>query len=159
MKLNDLTRGLIAGAAGTVALNVLTYLDMTVRARPSSTLPEQTAESLADAADVELAPRGDGRTRESRSQGLGALMGYVSGLGLGAAYGVVAPDRGRVPVSAGALGLGLAAMTAANVPAVATGVTDPRQWTRQAWAADAIPHLAYGLVTAGVLHALRSRAG
>ena len=35
-------RGAAAGAAGTTALNVVTYLDMAVRGRPASSTPERT---------------------------------------------------------------------------------------------------------------------
>ena len=49
--MNDLTRlallGAAAGAAGTTALNAVTYLDMTVRGRPSSSTPEDTVEKLS----------------------------------------------------------------------------------------------------------------
>lgn len=33
--------GLAAGAAGTTALNAVTYLDMALRGRPASTTPEE----------------------------------------------------------------------------------------------------------------------
>ena len=39
-------RGAAAGAAGTTALNAVTYLDMTVRGRGTSSTPEQTVEAL-----------------------------------------------------------------------------------------------------------------
>ena len=39
--------GITAGAAGTVALNIATYLDMAIRGRPSSDIPAQTAEKIA----------------------------------------------------------------------------------------------------------------
>src|SRR5438270_564056 len=48
-------RGLLAGAAGTVALNVATYMDMAVRARPSSAVPAKVAASLAEGAGIDLA--------------------------------------------------------------------------------------------------------
>jgi hypothetical protein len=38
--MNTLARGLLAGAAGTLALNVTTYLDMAVRGRPASQAPD-----------------------------------------------------------------------------------------------------------------------
>lgn len=152
----DLAHGLIAGAAGTVALNALTYLDMAVRARPASSVPAQTAQALAEDADVDLAPRDDDETVENRGEGLGALMGYGSGLGFGALYGVVAPRFARVPIPVGAGALTLAAMAGANVPAMATGVTDPREWSGEAWAADIVPHLACGLVTAAAFDQITS---
>ena len=38
--------------------------------------------------------------------------------------------------------------------ATALGITDPRGWDRSAWAADLLPHLAYGLATALTFDAL-----
>lgn len=154
MGLADVGRGLIAGATGTVTLNVLTYLDMAARARPASPTPKQTVQELADTAGTDLAPDGDEDSEDNRSEGLGALLGYASGLGFGALYGLLAPRAGRVPIPLGAVALTAAAMAGANLPAVATGVTDPREWSPQAWAADIIPHLAYGLVTAAVFDSI-----
>jgi hypothetical protein len=37
--------GAAAGAAGTAALNAVTYVDMTVRGRPASDTPERTVEN------------------------------------------------------------------------------------------------------------------
>ena len=39
--------GAAAGAAGTTALNVITYLDIAVRGRSTSTTPERTVEAMA----------------------------------------------------------------------------------------------------------------
>jgi len=39
-------------------------------------------------------------------------------------------------------------MVASDGPAVALGVTDPRQWDLNSWLSDIVPHLAYGLATA-----------
>lgn len=39
-------------------------------------------------------------------------------------------------------------MLGANGPMAGLGVTDPRSWSAGDWAADVVPHLAYGLVTA-----------
>ncbi len=36
----------------------------------------------------------------------------------------------------------------------ALGVTDPRTWPASSWAAELVPHLAYGTVTAPVLDRL-----
>lgn len=146
------TRGLIAGAAGTVALNGLTYLDMVARGRSASSMPAQTVEQAADAADMDLAAD-DEESAQNRSQGLGALLGYVTGLTFGGLYGVVA-GRARPSVPAGALGLTVAAMAGANGPSVMMGVTDPRAWGTQGWLADIVPHLAYGFVTAAVFDAI-----
>ncbi len=64
MRANDLTDGLIAGAVGTTALNIATYLDMTARARPASQTPERSAGKVARIAHLSLgAPQqADNRT-------------------------------------------------------------------------------------------------
>lgn len=149
-----IARGLIAGAAGTVTLNTFTYLDMAVRGRPASSMPAQTVEKAADATGTDLS-RGEGDdVAQNRSQGLGALLGYVTGLTFGALYGAFRIRRGDVSVRAGGIGLTLAAMAGANLPPVAMGITDPREWGTEGWMADIIPHLAYGFVTAAVYDAI-----
>jgi uncharacterized membrane protein len=44
-------------------------------------------------------------------------------------------------------------MAATDVPVAALGVTDPRRWSAADWAADAVPHLAYGMAAEAVLSA------
>ncbi|MCP9968873.1 hypothetical protein LUX57_29930 [Actinomadura madurae] len=46
-------------------------------------------------------------------------------------------------------------MLGSSAPMTLLGLTDPREWTASDWAADVIPHLAYGAVAAGVYDALR----
>lgn len=46
--LTGLLRGAAAGAAGATVLNAVTYLDMAVRGRPSSSTPEQLVETATD---------------------------------------------------------------------------------------------------------------
>ena len=151
--------GIAAGAVGTVALDAVSYLDMVVRARPASSLPAEVAGALAERAGVELAAGGnDSESAGNRRSGLGALLGYGVGLGVGGAYGLL---RSRLPGQlrprAAAVGLGLAAMAASDLPAAALGVTDPRTWGAAGWASDLLPHLAYGLATAAVYEALAGR--
>jgi hypothetical protein len=43
---------------------------------------------------------------------------------------------------------GAVGAVALGLPAAALGVTDPRRWPASGWAADVIPHMVYGLVTA-----------
>ncbi|MGJ6964315.1 hypothetical protein ACSDR0_20620 [Streptosporangium sp. G11] len=140
----SLTAGILAGAAGTTALNIAGYLDMVVRGRPASELPAQAAGRLADRADVDLGPEG---TADSRREGLGALLGYATGLGVGALYGLLAEDR-RLPPPVAALGLSAMAMTASVVPLTAFGLTAPRDWSASSWVSDIVPHAAYGLTAA-----------
>jgi hypothetical protein len=146
------TKGLLAGAAGTLALDLTTYGDMLVRGRSSSEMPAQVAERLADRTGV---PLGDGQDRGNRTQAAGALLGYVTGLGAGAAYGLLGRRRAPVPVWAAGPLLGAAAMAGSDVPATALRVTDPTSWDPRSWVSDLVPHLVYGVTTASVYRALR----
>jgi hypothetical protein len=137
-------RGAAAGAAGTTALNAVTYLDMVVRGRGSSSTPERTVEKLAEAAHVPIP--GDEETRQNRVQGLGPMTGLVAGVGVGVAGGLA---RAAGLLSAKPVGValtGLGAMLAANGPMTVLGVTDPRTWSTTDWLSDLVPHLAYGVV-------------
>jgi hypothetical protein len=150
--MSKLTDGLLAGAAGTTLLNAATYLDMAVRGRQPSSLPEQDVERLAGCAGLSL---GDGEQADARKSALGALLGYVTGAGVGALYGLLAPLLRRLPtpLSAGLVGAG--AMAATDAASAMLGTTDPRSWSPQDWAADAIPHLAYGVGVVITYDALR----
>lgn len=151
---NKLVAGLAAGAAGTVALNVATYLDMALRGRPPSDLPARVAARLSEEADIpldfdvdEAGDEGPQRVQH-RHEAVGALLGYANGLGLGLAYGVVRIIVPRPPTWVSATLLGGAAMAASDVPATMLGLTDPREWGPSGWLADIGPHLAYGVVAA-----------
>ncbi|WP_175409805.1 hypothetical protein [Streptomyces sp. TRM64462] len=150
--MGGVTRGLLAGAAGTVALNLSTYGDMLLRGRPASGLPAEAADRIADRAGLSL---GDEEEKDSREEAAGALMGYVTGLGIGALYGLMSGRRGPAPAWLAGPVLGLAAMAASDVPASVLGVTDPTRWSGGMWLSDLLPHLAYGMTTAAVLQALR----
>jgi len=155
MLLNRLLAGAAAGAAGTTALNAATYADMALRGRGASDTPEQTVEAMSDRAGVEIPGNSD--TRPNRVSGLGALMGLAAGVGIGAAYGCVIAAVGRPPRWAAAGLVGVGAMVAANGPMAAFGVSDPRTWDAASWLSDAIPHAAYGIVTAFTFDALDRR--
>jgi hypothetical protein len=148
----SLRHGLAAGAAGTSALNIATYLDMAVRARPASETPVKDVETLAQRAGVSL---GEGEDAEQRKQGVGALMGFVTGVAGGVAYGVVHPLAKHLPrpLAAAALGLGVMAATD-GISLALHNTTDPREWAPADWAADLIPHLAYGAATVATYGAL-----
>jgi hypothetical protein len=150
--LRGLLAGAAAGAAGTTALNTVTYLDMAVRGRPTSSTPEQTVEAVADRAGIAIP--GKGETRENRVAGLGPLQGVLAGVGVGAAVGAARALGLRLPLPVSALLTGAAAMAAADGSMAALGVSDPRTWDAASWASDAVPHAAYGTVTVAVLRAL-----
>ncbi len=142
----EVARGTAAGAAGTTALNAITYIDMAWRGRPASDTPTKTAEALADVTDTRIP--GEGDASENRAAALGALAGIVTGVGVGAAYGLVRGLGLRPPLWAGVVCTSLAALAGSNGPMTLLGVTDPRTWSTTDWVSDVVPHIAYGVVTA-----------
>ncbi|MEV0005195.1 hypothetical protein AB0H28_23325 [Micromonospora sp. NPDC050980] len=151
MRAAAMVDGAIAGAVGSAALNVVTYLDMTARARAASTTPEATAGRLADVAHVDLGPEKEAANRRT---GLGSMLGYVTGIAAGAAFGLLAARR-RIPLPVGVTLLGGGAMAASDGSMTLLGVTDPRTWRRTDWLSDLVPHLAYGLTAAATWRRLR----
>jgi hypothetical protein len=143
--------GIAAGAAGTTALNAVTYLDMTVRARPASTTPDETVGKAEELTGLSLSAQGpESDEAGNRRTALGALLGIAAGLGTGALYGLVRPRLGRVPLVLLGTGAGLAANVGTTGPMAALGVTDVRTWPAESWVSDLVPHLAYGFATAAV---------
>jgi hypothetical protein len=143
--------GAAAGAAGTTALNAATYLDMALRARAASTTPERTVDRMATLAHT--AVPGDEQRRDNRRTGLGALLGILTGTVVGAGYAALAGPR-RLPVWLGSVAAGGLAMLSSDAPLALLRVSDPRTWSRTDWISDAVPHLAYGAVTAATYAAV-----
>jgi hypothetical protein len=137
-------RGAAAGAAGTTALDAVTYLDMTVRGRPASSTPERTVEKLAEKAHVQIP--GDDEKRSNRVQGLGPITGLAAGVGIGVAVGLVRAAGYRSQPLVGTLLTTLGVLVATNGPMTVLGITDPRTWSAIDWASDIVPHLAYAAV-------------
>ncbi len=82
-------------------------------------------------------------------------MGYLTGFGVGAVYGLLRPRiLADVPRSVAGVGIAAAATAATVVPYSALGVSNPRTWPASSWAADIIPHLCYGWATAAAFDAL-----
>jgi hypothetical protein len=137
-------RGAAAGAAASTALNAVTYVDMAVRGRGTSSTPEDTVEKLAEKAHLPIP--GEGETRENRVQGLGPLTGLLAGVGVGVVTGLAraAGFRSSPPVGTALTTVGV--MVAADGPMTVLGITDPRTWSATDWISDLVPHLVYGLV-------------
>lgn len=151
----SLLAGAVAGACGTVALDIATYADMALRARPASAAPAEFVKRLAAARGI-ASLSADDEAAENRRSGVAALLGYVNGLGIGVAYGAIRPALPkRVPLLAAALVTGGAAMAASDIPMTRTGATDPKRWGTAGWLADAAPHLLYGLALALAYHTFR----
>lgn len=139
-------RGLLAGAAGTAAIEITTYLDMAIRDRPASSLPKETAKAIASRAGVSL--------DENRSVASGGLLGYVDGLLAGATYGILRSAFDRMPWTVGALGLAAATLVMSEGTATRLGTTDWTTWSAAQWAEDIVPRLVYGSVTALAMESL-----
>ena len=92
------------------------------------------------------AENSDDKVAQDRQSWLGALMGYATGLEIGAAYRLVRPHLEGVSIPL--TGIGIATMVGSDVPAITLEVTDRTTWELYNWASGIIPHLAYGLVTA-----------
>ena len=143
--------GLVAGAAGTMALDIATYLDMAIRGRAASEVPAQLAGEIVERVGVNL---GRGETAANRRTGIGALLGYATGVGIAVVYSVLRPRVERVPFPVTAAAVGLCAMAASDVTATAYGVTNPKEWGLVGWASDMFFHLIYGYITVAVFEAL-----
>jgi hypothetical protein len=137
-------RGAAAGAAGTTALNAVTYLDMTVRGRASSSTPERTVEALAGKAHLSIP--GDEEKRQNRLQGLGPLTGIAAGIGIGVLAGLARAARFRAQPLVGTALTTVGVLIGTNGPMTVLGITDPRTWSTTDWVSDIVPHLAYAAV-------------
>ncbi|MEO9220562.1 MAG: hypothetical protein ABI251_02070 [Mycobacteriaceae bacterium] len=151
-----LKRGVAAGAAGVTALDAVTYLDMAIRGRGASEAPERTVDAVGEALGADIPGRG--AVRRNRRSALGALSGIGTGIAVGVAASTTRALGFSLPAPLGALATGAAAMAASDVPMAALGISDPRAWGLSAWVSDVVPHLAYGVVTHGVVHAQPTEA-
>ncbi|WP_228080590.1 hypothetical protein [Streptomyces profundus] len=144
--------GAVAGAAGTTALNAVSYLDMVLRGRASSDTPSETVERLSEVSRVPVP--GHGAARANRVTGLGPLLGLATGVGVGAALGLGRAAGWRPGPLLGGTAAALGALVAANAPMAVLGVSDPRTWSAKDWLSDLLPHAAYGAATGWALAAL-----
>ncbi|MGI8433559.1 MAG: hypothetical protein ACR2LE_02305 [Nocardioidaceae bacterium] len=144
--------GAAAGAAGTTALNAVTYVDMALRGRPASSTPEETVKTLSERTGVPVP--GEGDEQQNRISGLGPLTGLLAGVGVGALLGLTRAAGWRPGVSTATGAATVAALIGTNGPMTVLGVTDPRSWPASSWVADIVPHVAYAGVTVAVLDRL-----
>jgi hypothetical protein len=155
--LRNALKGLLAGAAGTVALDIASYADMALRGRSSSNAPAKMVSAIANMVHLPLSPQGVGaqdQIAQNRASGLGALLGYINGLGTGVVYGLLRSQSDELPLSLAGTLVGLAAMAASDVPLVMLKASDPKTWGVSGWLSDLIPHLIYGFVTVATYEAL-----
>ncbi|MFF0369901.1 MULTISPECIES: hypothetical protein [unclassified Micromonospora] len=148
--LASLTNGIVAGAAGTLARELFSNLDVGVRARPMSDTHERAVQRMVDLAHVNLGPADRAAKRRA---GFGPVFGFVNGvLAVSLFAALTGRRRPPLPVAAGVIGIG--GMLVADGSMAALGVTDPRRWGAEGWLEDALPYVAYGLVAAATLKRL-----
>lgn len=140
-----------AGAVGDVVLDAVTNGDMALRGRPASDAPAQVALALADRAGLDLPTRG------SRPEAYGALLGSLTGVGVGVAASLLRRAGLRLPLLSEAAVIGVGAMAVTDGPMHALGVSDVGSWSAQDWLQDAVPHLAFGLAVSATLRATERR--
>ncbi|MBV8638687.1 MAG: hypothetical protein JO322_11455 [Candidatus Eremiobacteraeota bacterium] len=145
--MSTMIQGAIAGAVGTMALDITGYTDMAVRGRSASGLPAEVIKRFSQRAGIPI-------ENDNRASAVGAIGGYMIGVAIGALYGAVRSRVPRAPLILSTIALGAAAMAAADLPATRIGATDPRTWGITGWLSDIFPHAAYGLVTAAVFDAV-----
>ena len=112
-------------------------------------------EAIEDRLPVSVPGRGE--TRDNRVSALGSLSGILTGVAIGAVFGMARRVGLRPPAPAGALLVGLAAMTSTDLSMARLEVSDPRTWSAGDWLSDLVPHLVYGAVTYATLQALDRR--
>jgi hypothetical protein len=150
--LRSIVAGAVAAAAGELALNVVSYGDMLVRARPPSEMPGKVAKRLSDTLGLEFVQPGEAPGKAvNRQEAAGALLGYGMAVSTTVVYALLRRAGVRLPVPLGGLVLGASAMAISDTTAVALGVTDPRAWGAAGWLSDIFPHAAFGIVAAATL--------
>ncbi|MBE7189411.1 hypothetical protein [Jatrophihabitans endophyticus] len=142
-----ITAGLLAGAAGATAKNIVSYLDQTATGdAPPSSPSGPTVTNTASTASVVAAETED----RSRAGAAGPLGGLLIGLGVGAVAGVARGTNATPNPAVAAVVTGLAAMAVGDGAAAAGG--QAATFTPARLGRDLIAHLAYGGVTAYALH-------
>lgn len=149
-------RGLLAGAVGTVVLDIAGYADMALRGRSSSNTPAKMVDVLATMLHLPLSSQGNDSTVQNRESGLGALLGYTNGLGTGVIYGLIRSRRhhDEVSIPLASTLVGLASMAASDIPLVKLKVSDPKTWGVSGWLSDFLFHFIYGFATVTTYEAL-----
>ncbi|MDQ2909338.1 MAG: hypothetical protein M3R44_08330 [Candidatus Eremiobacteraeota bacterium] len=147
-------RGVLAGAAGIVVLDGVSYLDELIRARPSSELPSQVVQKLAAIVGLSALASEEGDAPKNRRSGAGPLMGYGVGLGSAVVHATIRPATRWLPWPLAGILLGGATLVVSEGLATRLGATDWGTWTPAQWLSDIIPRTFYGLTVAYVYERL-----
>ena len=156
--MRGLVAGAIAGAVGTLVLDVVGYGDMALRGRQASDMPAEVVRRLAEKAGftpLSIPAEEASQALKNRRSALGALSGYAIGVTIGAAYGLLSLAVGtKRQFFLRTVVLGAVAMAASDVPAAVLGATNLKEWSATSWVSDIVPHAAFGLTTVAVVSAL-----
>ena len=140
-----LGRGLVAGAAGTAAITLSAVIEMRVRGRDSSSVPQDVAAEL-----LRIEPED-----ERAAKRLGMLAHLASGLALGPLRPALAAAGLHEPAASAALFA--AAWSPELVLVPATGASDPPwEWGVGELAISAVHHVAYTAAASGTWAILAS---
>ncbi|PZR81717.1 MAG: hypothetical protein DLM65_05350, partial [Candidatus Aeolococcus gillhamiae] len=94
---------------------------MAIRARPTSSTPQETVKKLASEAHVTTP--GNDEARQNRLAGLGPLAGLATGVGVGAVLGLGRSAGWRPGVLISTLAATVGALVGSNGPMTVLGVT------------------------------------
>jgi hypothetical protein len=149
--------GVIGGAVGELALNIVSYGDMFVRARPASDMPGKVAQRFADGLGIQFAQAGERPEKaEARREASGAILGYGMAMLVAVAFSVLRRLGLRLPVPIAGLAMAGTAMAISDSTATVLGVADPTEWGVAGWLSDIVPHAAYGIAAAATIELIES---
>jgi hypothetical protein len=130
---------------------------MALRGRSASSVPARVAEQLSRRVGGTIP--GSGAARQNRQEGLGALAGIATGVGIGALAGQLQGAVRRLGPLVGPAVIGGVATLVTDLTMAGLGVSDPQTWDAGSWLSDIVPHLAFGAVVYAALREPPSRPG
>ncbi len=151
--MRGISAGIVAGSAGTLALDIASYLDMVSSGRAASETPANLVAAMAKSFGLDSLTE-DSDEAKNRRSALGALLGYTNGLSFGVVHGLFHGIFRHVPWPVEGIIIALASTAATDALYAKYGVADPTTYTPSIWAYDIGFHLVYGLVTAATLRAI-----
>src|SRR5579884_2134678 len=156
--LSSVTRGVLAGIAGTAVMTAYQLAVAKLRGQPLATrVPRTWADAPAPAQVVKRAAEALGEGRRVTKQDVPLVTNAVHwlyGITWGAIYGAAAGALRPGPLTGG-LSFGAGVWGAAYAELVPLGIYDPPwRYPAKELAVDLSYHLVYGAAVAGVYHAL-----
>ena len=151
--MRGVSAGIVAGATGTLALDIASYIDMVTSGRAASETPAKLVEAMAKSFGFDSLTD-DSDEAKNRRSALGAVLGYANGLSFGIVHGLFNGVFRHLPWPIEGVIIALASTAATDALYAKYDVADPTTYTPSVWAYDIGFHLVYGLVTAATLRAI-----